>query len=699
MRRLLLLVGIVCWVAGTLHVDAAGKTEVRLLLAKEKASPGETVMAAVQLRMPARWHTYWRNAGDSGDRTKIEWALPEGVTAGEIQWPVPDKLTEAGLTTYAYRDQVLLLVPLQLSSAVRAGSLDIKAGVSWLECDQSCIPGKGDVQTTLVVGPESKPSADAPLIESWRKKIPAQKPDLAARASWERAPLDNARPLIIEWTAGPEAKEADFFPYGADNYTIKGETESLNAGPGKIRLRKMVEKTEGDWPKEVTGALVQKGNPVQAFEAKVPIAAASDLGAATGSTTSLWVMLYFAFLGGLILNIMPCVLPVIALKILSFVNQGKESPRRVALLGMIYSSGVLVSFLIMASLVIAAKLAGHEASWGMQFQNPYFLVAMTILVTLVALNLFGLFEFNLSGSVMGAAGELAAKEGLSGAFFNGVLATALATPCTAPFLAPALGFAFAQPPKIVLLIFLTVGLGLASPYLVLSLQPAWLKFLPKPGRWMEKFKIAMGFPMLATAIWMLTLSAPHFGASGLLWFGLFLVVLGFAAWLWGEFVQRGSNRRALAMAASAILVIGAGSFVLSRSTDKIQWQPWSAAAVEKIRAEGRPVLVDFTADWCLTCQANKRTSIEIPSVRAKLKDINAALLLGDYTREDAAITQELKRFSRAGVPLVLVYPKDPKAPPIVLPEVLTPGIVLDALEKAASNSGKVTGALTTTAKE
>src|SRR6185436_13376795 len=197
--------------------------------------------------------------------------------------------------------------------------------------------------------------------------------------------------------------------------------------------------------------------------------------------------------------------------------------------------------------------------------------------------------------------------------FNGVLATALATPCTAPFLAPALGFAFAQPPKIVLLIFLTVGLGLASPYLVLSLQPAWLKFLPKPGRWMEKFKIAMGFPMLATAIWMLTLTTSHFGASGMLWFGLFLVVLGFAAWIWGEFVQRGSNRRGLAMALSAMLVGGFGAFVLTRSSDKIEWQPWSAAAVEKARAQGRPAFVDFTADWCLTCQANKRTSIEIPS--------------------------------------------------------------------------------------
>jgi len=289
---------------------------------------------------------------------------------------------------------------------------------------------------------------------------------------------------------------------------------------------------------------------------------------------------------------------------------------------------------------------------------------------------------------MGAAGDLAAKEGLPGAFFNGVLATALATPCTAPFLAPALGFAFAKPPGIILLVFLMIGLGLASPYLVLSLHPAWLKFLPKPGGWMEKFKIVMGFPMLGTAIWMLTLTAPHFGNSGMLWFGLFLVVLGLGAWMWGEFVQRGSTRRGLAAAVAVVLVGGFGIFVSTRAADNLAWQPWTAAAVEKARADGKLVFVDFTADWCLTCQANKRTSIEIPSVRAKLKQINAVMLLGDYTREDAAITEELKRFSRAGVPLVLVYPKDPKEPPIVLPELLTPGIVLNALEKAAGNSAK-----------
>ncbi len=689
MRRVLLLTGFAGLLAMTaLPAHAAGKTAVRLLLSKETVAPGETLLAAVQLKMAPRWHTYWRNAGDSGDRTKIEWQLPPGVTAGEIQWPPPEKLVSAGFTTYVYHDEVLLIVPLQLANTLAAGPLDLKAAVAWLECEELCVPGKASVQAKLTIGAASKPSADAPLIEAWQKKIPVQKPELAATASWERPAQDTLRPLLIEWSPGAEVKDADFFPYAAENYVVKGETEKVATTDGKIRLRKIVDKSEGGWPKEIMGLLVQKGQPTQAFEAKLAVVSAPAEAGTQADARPLLAMLGLAFLGGLILNIMPCVLPVIALKILSFVKQSKESPKRVAALGVTYSVGVLVSFLALASLIIGLKQAGHAANWGMQFQNTQFLVAMTILVTLVALNLFGLFEFNLGGSVMGAAGELTRKEGLPGAFFNGVLATALATPCTAPFLAPALGFAFAQPPLIILVVFLTIGLGLASPYLVLSLQPAWLKFLPKPGQWMQSFKVVMGFPMLATAVWMLTLTARHFGNDGVLWFGLFLVVLGLGAWIFGEFVQRGSSHRGIAMALAALLVGGFGVFVLSRSSDKIEWQRWSQAAVEKARAEGRPVFVDFTADWCLTCQGNKKTSIEITSVRAKLKEIGAVPLLGDYTREDDAITLELKRFSRAGVPLVLVYPKDTKQPPIVLPEVLTPAIVLEALEKAAGGAAK-----------
>jgi thiol:disulfide interchange protein DsbD len=336
----------------------------------------------------------------------------------------------------------------------------------------------------------------------------------------------------------------------------------------------------------------------------------------------------------------------------------------------------------------------------MQFGSPIFIVCLTTLVTLVALNLFGVFEVTPGGSAFDKANELASRHGTAGAFFNGVLATTLATPCTAPFLAPALGFAFSQHAPTIIIVFLTVGLGLASPYLLLSWNPAWLKFLPKPGAWMEKFKIAMGFPMLATVVWLFNIAASSYGKN-VLWLGVFLVTIAAAAWVFGEFVQRGQKRKRLALAITLVLLLNGYVFALEKnldwrhampvessslkeSADGIDWQPWSPEAIAAARAAGHPVIVDFTADWCLTCQVNKKTSIEIPSVRKKIKDANIVALLADDTHTPQNIAEELQRYNRAGVPMVLVYPKNPDAQPIVLPEVLTPGTVLDALDKAAN---------------
>jgi thiol:disulfide interchange protein len=345
--------------------------------------------------------------------------------------------------------------------------------------------------------------------------------------------------------------------------------------------------------------------------------------------------------------------------------------------------------LALAGFVIAIKQSTGSATWGMQFQNPRFLIFITSLVTLIALNLFGVFEINLGGKALNAAGELASREGNSGAFFNGALATLLATPCTAPFLAPALGFAFTQSIPIILLTFVTIAIGMASPYVLLCFFPAWLKKLPRPGAWMEKFKNAMGFPMLATAIWLFSVTLAHFGKNAALPLGLYLATLAFAAWVFGAFVQQGTKRRSLA----GVVAAGAMAFALfyflprlKADLAAIPWQPWSPAAVQAARAQGRPVFVDFTADWCLTCQVNKKTSIEISSVREKLKSINAVALLADNTTESPEIAEELRRYERAGVPLVLVFPADPEATAIVLPEVLTPNIVLDALDKAAKNT-------------
>lgn len=717
MKRLLIAALLLGGVAATVAQAAALKTQADLLLANEVARPGETVWAGVRLRMAPGWHTYWRFAGDSGAPTKIEWNLPPGVTAGEIQWPVPEKLTVAGFTTYVFHDETVLLVPLRLADDLPAGRVQISAEVSWLECEEVCVPGRAHVAASLAVGAESKPSAHAAVLAAWQKRLPVEATALSPEARWESPGTEESRFVNIEFTGTGAVDQWDFFPYTGGAVEIGAATERSVVGE-RFRLRKEVTRFDGQWPQVLAGLLVHRANPAEpplGYEVRLPLASLGESPVRTSSVTGaasaapsntrarpLVLMLVFAFLGGLILNVMPCVLPVIALKILSFVNQSKESPARVRALGLVYGAGVLVSFLALAGLAISVISAGRLASWGMVLQDQTARVFLTVLITLVALNLFGVFEVTLGGRAAGAATALTARHGYPGAFFNGVLATILATPCTAPFLGAALAFAFTQPAWVTVLVFLFVGLGLAAPFVVLCWQPAWLKLLPKPGPWMERFKVAMGFPMLATAVWLFWFTAPRFGKNGVLWLGLFLVVVALAAWIWGEFVQRGARRRGLAMAlAAAFLAVGyfyllegklrwrtqvAGASAegtIQHSPDGIAWQVWSPEAVEAARAAGHPVLVDFTADNCLNCQVNKATSLEIKETREKLKQINAVAFLADFTDNDPRIARVLQQYQRAGVPLVLVYPKDPAAPPIVLPPILTPKIVLDALDKAA----------------
>lgn len=683
---------------------SAAATQVDLLLDKAAAKPGETILAGVRLTMAPRWHTYWRNGGDVGFPTKIVWELPTGVTAGEIEWPVPGKYSADNLTSYEYSKEVVLLVPLKLASNMPVGMHELIAKISWLECETggSCVPAKSTVKGVLSVGPESRLSPNAAQFTEWQRLLPKQLPNLVAAARWEGLEGTNgSRALLIEWATS--TPKPDFFPYGGEGFEIAGPTEVVSNANGKIVLRKPVKKFEGDWPKQLLGLLVERADEPNPTGYAVNLALSEEAPTGTlgtgsqqksplspaplatrGEVTSFGHALVLAFLGGLILNIMPCVLPVIALKIFGFLNQAKESPARLRMLGMIYCLGVLVSFAVLAGAVIAVQQAGRSASWGMQFQNPVFLVSMTTLVTLVALNLFGLFEVSLGSSAMTSASELAGKEGLTGAFFNGVLATALATPCTAPLLAPALGFAFAQPPLRITLLFLAIGAGLALPYLLLSFQPAWLRFLPRPGNWLVHLKHAMGFPMLGAGIWLfsLTIAVPDFGRKAAWWVGLYLVLIAAAVWIWGEFVQRATNRRAVAGFLSLLLLVAA---VVSLAQARVQkeWEPWSPEAIEKARSAGHPVLVDFTADWCVTCQVNKRTSIDIESTKQRIADLKVVTLKADNTHETPAIVAELKKFERAGVPMVLVYPRDPKAQPMLLPTLLTPGIVLEALNAAA----------------
>ena len=687
-------------------------TTAKLLLSHSEAKPGTTVTTGLELTMDDGWHTYWINPGEAGIATSVEWTLPKGVSAGPIQWPTPDKFTALGSTGYGYHGKTILLVPLTITSDAEPGEATISGKVSWLECKVLCVPRDQSVSATLTIAGSDAFSVDAAKLDAVRETLPKTDAELTVKAVWDGEAKEDERSLLIEFDAGQADNDADFFAMPSEAFEVSPESEVTAIDGGRVRIRKTVSKYEGAWPSELAGLAVrylEDQAKTEAFEVRFPVDSITSGGAGTtmaqpmpSAGQSLWQMLFYAFLGGLILNVMPCVLPVISLKILGFVNQSSESPGRVRLLGLLYGGGVVVSFLALAGVVIGVKSAGALASWGMQMSNPQFVVLLTVLILLVSLNLFGLFEVTL-GSIGVAAGSVAGREGAGGAFFNGVLATVLATPCTAPFLAPALGFAFTQTAAVILLIFVTVALGLAFPYVVLSWNPKWLRFLPKPGPWMERFKVAMGFPMLATGIWLFTVSIEYYGGR-VLWFGIFLTVIAMAAWVFGEFFQRGTRRRGLALGIAGALALGGVVFglegqmqwrtpldpsqakagVVQDIPGGIRWHRWSPEAVAEAREAGQPVLVDFTAKWCLTCIANKKTSLDIESVRTVLADKNIKAFRADFTRRPDDISKELRRRGRAGVPLVLVFPSDKSEQPEMLPELLTPDIVLTALRKAAS---------------
>jgi thiol:disulfide interchange protein len=683
-------------------------TRARLVLSHEAARPGDTITAGVELTMDKGWHTYWRNPGEGGlgQATEIHWNLPAGLSAGEIQWPLPEKFTSGdkeALTTYVYHDRAVLLVPLKIAADAAAGEHDLAALVKWLECEVACVPGSNMVRGTLVITNEAKLNSDTNFFAEAARHLPSKQLPGTAIAKWDAPGAVTNRAFVIEWSAA--VTEPDFYPYPIPSAKFAAKTTVMASSADKAVLRKTASRVMSNWPQEISGVLVRKeSDRLTGYEVTLPLA---DTGATRdpgdgSAAKSLWVWLLYAFIGGLILNIMPCVLPVIALKILGFVSQSREHPKRVRTLGLLYTLGVVASFLVLAGIVIGVKAAGQKAGWGMQFSNPQFIVILTVVVTLVALNLFGVFEITLSGGAMSAAGAAASQHGGAGAFMNGVLATVLATPCTAPFLGASLGFAFAQPAAMIVLFFVVIGLGLALPYLLLAWNPKWLKFLPKPGPWMERFKVAMGFPLIATAVWLFTLTETYYGKR-LWWLGVFLVLLSLAAWIYGEFVQRGRARRGVALVVTLVLLAGGYLYAVENKLrwrepiaesggslsetfelepGGIQWRRWSPENVAKFRAEGRPILVDFTAEWCVTCNTIVKPALESDPVRAKLKEVNGVALLADYTRFPPAMTAELEKYERAGVPLVLVFPKDSGKPAIVLPEALTSGMVVKALEES-----------------
>lgn len=667
-----------------------GEKPVEASLVAERAAlvPGQTATVALRLVHAAGWHTYWKNPGASGLPTKLEWTVPPGFAAGEIRWPAPEITDTGGLVTYGYGGEQLLLVDIAVPATAQPGaSVTLRARAEWLMCKESCVPGEAKVALTLpVAAAAATDAAWATKIAAARESLPQPTDRLAARA------YRNGRELTIRVGprngVAPVARDVAFL--SADGAVEAQAWQPAQAVDGAlsftVRLADAVE-----MPRELAGLLVSDGGwwngGPRAVEVRIPVtvgaapAAGDGSGATPGGrpegTAGLAGALGLAFLGGLILNLMPCVFPVLGIKILGFVQQAGADRSKVRGHGLAFAAGVLASFWMLAGLLLVLRSGGEQLGWGYQLQVPGFVFVLAIVMLVFALSLSGVFE--IGGSLIGAGAGLQAKGGYAGSFFTGVLATVVATPCSAPFLAPALGAALVLPAGAALAAFTAIALGLALPYLVLSFAPALVKVLPRPGAWMETFKQFMAFPLYATAGYLVYVLAGQVG-DGLLEAILGLVLVALAAWALGRWAVpvRARSVRWIARGAAVALVVA--GVVLGLPRAKVEWIEWSPETVAKLRTEGRIVYVDFTARWCVTCQTNKAVVFGSAEVNETFRRLNVAKVRGDWTNRDPRIAAELQRHGRAAVPVDLVYLPG-RAEPILLPEVLTPGVVLDAVRR------------------
>ncbi|MDX5445829.1 MAG: thioredoxin family protein [Zoogloeaceae bacterium] len=673
----------------TPHVSA------RLVASSESVAPGDTVTLGVAKTIIPKWHTYWQNPGDSGLATTIEWAVPDSASVGDIQWPAPERHSLGPVTNYGYEGEVTLLSDLSVPADAQPGSsLPVRAAVSWLVCSDICIPE--DVELTLDLPVAARTAgASHPAIDAARARLPQPSPWAARHA----VSGDGVR-LAVDTGALPTgATDLWFYPFDWGRLDHSAPQRLSRADEGIVLQAPRGQARQSDGP--LTGVLVIRestpdGMLTTAFELSAPRVEAVPEGEPVAGATpappasiGLGLALLFALAGGLILNLMPCVFPVLAMKVLALVRTGGDAAS-VRGHGLAYLAGVLASFVLLALVVLALQQGGARLGWGFQFQSPVFVVLVAWLLFAVGLNLSGVFT--IGGSFAGVGHALTARGGHSGSFFTGVLAAVVATPCTAPFMGAAIGFAMTQPPLSLLATFLALGLGLAIPFVVLVFRPALIARMPRPGAWMERFKQFLAFPMYGAAVWLLWVLALQAGARGVLVAGGGMLAIALAAWLYDTTWQSGARMRRSAQLAAAALVVAtvaAGSGLATqplqttqRSAATLPHEPYSPQRFDALRAEGRAVFVNMTAAWCITCIVNEQVALERAEVAAAFAERDVVYLKGDWTNQDAAISEVLARFGRSGVPLYLYYPPQPDAEPIVLPQILTPDIVLSALRGA-----------------
>ncbi len=707
-----------------------GAVQAELVAADASIQPGAVFRVALRLDHDEHWHSYWINPG-TGYPTTLKWKLPEGFKAGPIIWPTPHvvKDTRGNITGNGYEGTAFLFVDLTAPANLPPGeSVTLRAKADWLMCREVCMPGMADLELTLPVraekpGPNmevarvfNNAAADLPQpLAGWSLTATRKDHHLIVRVVPSAGTTHHPQDLHLFDTAGL-VDYAAAQPAAEENGAVVLTLPIAKDAPADVTRLSGVLVSSNGWGGTIPGhgatfdVALQPSNQQSAVSGQPtnPAPAAPKPGAGgSGSRSQLSTFnsqlpapgsgslvgtLLLALAGGLILNLMPCVFPVLGIKVLGFVNQSGHERGRVIAHGLVYSAGVLLSFWLLGGVILILRAGGEQVGWGAQLQSPAFVFGMAAFLLVFALNLSGLFEIGLAATGVGA--DLQRKDGYAGSFFTGALAVLVATPCSAPFLAPALGaalspaFSSAQSMGI----FTCIALGLAAPYLLLSIFPAAVKFLPRPGAWMETFKQAMAFPLYATVGWLLwVLSAQVNDGNGLLLVVFGFVLIAMAAWAYGRFGQaHGKPGRRRFGFVFAALLLGGGLWLgwpkpaeaapATASGYAVQWEHWSPEAVAAAQAAGRTIYVDFTARWCFTCQTNKAAVFTSGAVLAELEKKNVLLLKGDWTNRDPAITAELAKWDRSAVPFNLVY-RPGAAEPVVLPELLTPGIVLDALAK------------------
>ena len=705
-----------CATAATAHAQAVktGHLEAQLVAQDQGAAPGSTITVGLSQKINKGWHTYWRNPGDSGEATKIAWTLPPGWSAGEIVWPAPHRLPLGPLMNYGFKDQVILPVSLKVPASAKVGqTYALKAAVSFLVCADVCVPE--DAVLSLDVPVVAAPAGPDPQWGDKIAKTLADTPKPAdLTAAFEGSPETVKLAVAGAPLAGADFADAYFYPYDGTVIDHAG-VQKIERGPQGLTLTLVsnVAFQMGQPPKTLAGVVSLKNGAAYESTATSGTAPAgtsglgpppggakpqgdAGSGGSGGAPIGLLVAALFAFGGGLILNLMPCVFPVLSMKAASLAAHA-DDPRATRAQGLAFLAGVMVTFLVLAGALIAARAAGEAVGWGFQLQSPAVVATLSLIMLLTALNLSG--EVEIGTAAQGLGSGLASKGGLAGAAFTGALAVVVAAPCTAPFMAPALGYALTQPPLVALVVFAALGLGMAAPFTALAFLPRLLSKFPKPGAWMETFRRALSFPMYAAAAWLVWVLAQQTDAAGLAKLLAAAVQVALGAWLYGR-SQSGANtaskRWTLTAAGGAVVALAAVFAIASPyagpataaaagapKAGELASEPYSPERLAELRAAGTPVFVDFTAAWCITCKVNERTALASGKVRDAFARTGAVYMVGDWTNRNAQIAAVLDEFDRPGVPLYLVYgAKGQDA--VVLPQLLTENAVAAALETAAS---------------